>query len=118
MVAVMAGERRPRLSAGSANRGREDGDRSQTFEETAACSCLVDGLQPKVIGEFGDGVEGEGQQVEGGEDGGKVLLAVAEIVFEVIALVFQGIEAFVLDLPACPAAGRKCDNGVAIGSRS
>ena len=78
----------------------EDGDRSQTFEETAACSCLVDGLQPKVIGEFGDGVEGEGQQVEGGKDGGQVLLAVAEIVFEVIALVFQGIEASAMPISA------------------
>ena len=34
-----------------------------------------------------------------------MLLAVAEIVFEVIALGFQGVEAFVLDLPARPAAG-------------
>src|SRR5271170_2950420 len=93
---------------------KEDCDGSQPFEEAVACSCLV---EPKVIGEFGDGVEGEGQQVEGGEDGGQVLLAVAEIVFEVIALVFQGIEAFVLDLPACPAAGRQCDDGVAIGGQ-
>jgi hypothetical protein len=49
-------------------------------------------LEPKVIGEFSDGVEGEGQQVEGGEDVGEGLLAVAEIVLEVIALGFQGIK--------------------------
>jgi len=42
-------------------------------------------------------VGGEGQQVEDGDDGGEVLLAMAEIVFEVIALGFQGVEAF--DLP-------------------
>lgn len=72
---------------------KEDCDGSQPFEEAVACSCLVDGLEPSVIGEFSDGVEGEGQQVEGGEDGGQVLLAVAEIVFEVIALCFQDVEA-------------------------
>ena len=53
-------------------RGKDekDGDRSQTFEEAGAGSSFVDGLQPKVVGEFGNSVEGEGQQVEGGEDGG------------------------------------------------
>src|ERR1700732_4659883 len=49
---------------------KEDCDGSQPFEEAAACCCLVDGLEPKVIGEFSDGVEGEGEQVEGGEDCG------------------------------------------------
>jgi hypothetical protein len=62
-------------------------------------------LQPKIVGEFGNGVEGERQQVEGGEDGRQVLLSVAEIVLEVITLGFQGVEAFVLDLPARPATG-------------
>ena len=61
------------------------------------------------MGEFGNGVEGEGQQVEGGEDGGQVPLSMTEIVFEVIALSFQGVEAFVLDLPARPAAGCQFD---------
>ena len=86
-------------------KNEEDGDRSQPFEEAGTGSCLVDGLQPKIVGEFGNGVEGERQEVEGGEDGGQVLLAVAEVVFEVIALGFQGVEAFVLDLPARLAAG-------------
>ena len=45
-------------------------------------------------------MECEGQQVEDGKDSREVLLAVAEIVFEVVALGFQGVEAFVLDLPA------------------
>ena len=57
-------------------------------------------------------MEGEGGEVEDGEDRGQMMLAVAEIVLEVVALGFQGIEAFVLDLPACPAAGRQCDDGV------
>ena len=76
------------------------------FEEPASGAGLIDRLQPEIVGQVGDGVEREGQQVEDGKDGREVLLAVAEIVFEVIALGFQGIEAFVLDLPACPAAGR------------
>ena len=46
------------------------------------------------MGQVGDGVEREGQQVEDGEDGREVLLAVAEIVFEVIAFGFQDVEAF------------------------
>ena len=29
----------------------------------------------------------------------------AEIVFELVAVIFHHVEAFVLDLPACPAAG-------------
>ena len=74
-------------------------------------------MEPKVIGEFSDGVEGEGQQVEGGEDGGQVLFAVAEVVFEVIALCFQDVEAFVFDLPARPSAGRQFDDGVAVGGQ-
>jgi hypothetical protein len=51
-------------------KNEEYGDRSQTFEKAAAGSGLVDGLEPKGVGEFSNGVEGEGQQVEGGEDGG------------------------------------------------
>src|SRR5208282_4252369 len=96
---------------------KEDCNGSQPFEEATACSCLVDGLEPNVIGEFSNGVEGEGQQVEGGEDGGQVLLAVSEIVFEVIALCFQDVEAFVFDLPARPSAGRQFDDGVAVGGQ-
>ena len=48
---------------------------------------------------------GEGQQVQGGKHGGKVLLAVPEIVFQVVALGLQGVERLVFDLPACPATG-------------
>ena len=62
-------------------------------------------------------MEGEGQQVEGGEDGGQVLLAVAEIVFEVIALCFQDVEAFVFDFPARPSAGGQFDDGVGVGGQ-
>ena len=33
--------------------------------------------QPEIVGQVGDGVEREGQQVEDGKDGREVLLAVA-----------------------------------------
>jgi hypothetical protein len=40
------------------------------FKEAASGAGLVDGLKPEVVGEFGNGVEGEGEQ---GEDGDKPL---------------------------------------------
>ena len=40
-----------------------------------------------------------------GQQGGEVLFAVAEVVFEVIALGLEGVVVFVLDLPASPARG-------------
>ena len=46
-----------------------------------------------------DGMPGEGEQIEGGERHGEKLLAVPEIVFELIAVVFQNVEALVLDFP-------------------
>ena len=49
-------------------------DGSQMLEEAASGAGPVDSLPPKVVGELGNGVEGEGQQVEDGEDSGQVLL--------------------------------------------
>ncbi|QCQ22117.1 DUF4236 domain-containing protein [Desulfoglaeba alkanexedens ALDC] len=48
-------------------------------------------------------VHAEGQHHEGDEDGAKVFLAQAVVVFEVVALVLQGVEGFVFDAPARPA---------------
>ena len=42
---------------------------------------------------------GEGEHVEGGERHGQVALAMAEIVFEFVAVVFQDVEAFVVSRP-------------------
>jgi len=44
--------------------------------------------------------EGEGEQVDGGEGLGQALLVMTEVVFERVAVVFQHVEAFILDLPA------------------
>ena len=43
-------------------------------------------------------MEGKGQEVHGGEHHGEVFLAMAEVVFEVVAVVFEDVEALVLDL--------------------
>ena len=50
-------------------------------------------------------MEGESEQVQGHEHGREVVFPVAEIVLEIVAVVLQDIEAFVLDLPARPATG-------------
>src|SRR5258708_16174536 len=58
-------------------------------------------------------MEGEGGEVEDGEDRGQMMLAVAEIVLEVVALGFHRIEAFVLDFPARSATSCQFDDIVA-----
>ena len=68
------------------------------------------------IGQVEGGVGGERQQVLDDEDGGEVRLAVAEIVFGVVALGFQHIERLVFDLPPRPA-GRGHGGDVVAGDR-
>ena len=48
---------------------------------------------------------GEGEEVERGERHRQKRFAVAEIVFEFVAVIFHHVEGLVLDLPARPAAG-------------
>ena len=45
-------------------------------------------------------VDKEGQHHQGGGHGGKVLLAMTVIMFEVVTEVFEGVKGFVLHLPA------------------
>ena len=47
----------------------------------------------------------EGEQVQGDQNGREVLFSMAEAVFEVVPLVFENVEGFVLDLPPRPATG-------------
>src|SRR4051812_12611604 len=82
---------------------QEGGDGSQVFEEPG--SHLLHRLAPEIFGQIADGMEGESEQVQGDEHGGKIDFAVAEVVFEMVAVVLQNIEAFVLDLPTRPATG-------------
>src|SRR5208337_3769687 len=46
------------------------------------------------------GMPGEGEQIEGRQHHREKPLAVAEIVLEFVAVIFQNVEALVLDLPA------------------
>ena len=88
--------------------GREDdvdGKGTHDVEEADARVGNGAGLAPERFGEVGNGVEREGEQVEDGEHGGEIGFAVAEIVFEVVAFGLEGVEGFVLDLPAGAAAG-------------
>jgi hypothetical protein len=48
-------------------------------------AAVLQGLSPELVNEISDGVEGKGEQVEGGEGGSKMLLAMAEIVLEAVA---------------------------------
>ena len=58
---------------------------------------------PCLIGEIANRVTGERQQVQGRQHGGKMLLAVPEIVLQVVTLGLQRVEGLVLDLPSGPS---------------
>jgi hypothetical protein len=73
----------------------------ETFARPKRLACLL----PECFQAVAGGVEGEGQQVHSSEYSGQVFLAVPEVVGQVIAIVFQHVEGFVLDLPAGSGAG-------------
>src|SRR3954463_9834721 len=50
-------------------------------------------------------MEGESEQVQGDEHGGKIDFPMPKVVFEIVSVVLRNIEAFVLDLPTRPATG-------------
>ena len=80
---------------------QEGGDGREIVEELAAGADLLPGSAPEFVGDFADRVNGEGQEVQGHQDGGEVALAVTEIVLDV-----EDVEGLVLDLPAGATAGR------------
>jgi len=81
------------------------GDRGQMGEE--ACSLRRDpaGGDLGQLQQFENGVPGEGEEVQARQHHRQKTLAMAEIVLELVAVIFHHIEGFVLDLPACSAAG-------------
>src|SRR5208337_4000303 len=97
------GEREKQIVPGGED--QERGDRRQLVEEVVAWSELCPCGAPKIVANVADGMDCEGEQVQGGQNGREVLFSVAEAVFEVVALVFENVEGFVLDLPSRPAAG-------------
>src|SRR5690349_14583637 len=66
---------------------QEGGDGSQVFEEPAAGSHLLHRLAPEIFGQIADGMEGESEQVQGDEHGGKIGFPVPEVVFEMVAVI-------------------------------
>jgi hypothetical protein len=79
---------------------QESGDCGGIVEELAAGAELLPG-------DVADGVHGEGQQVQGHQNGGEVALAVTEIVLDVVSLGLEDVEGLVFDLPASATAGRE-----------
>ncbi len=67
--------------------GRDDPD---VLEEAGARPLGGSCVDPELFEAVADGVDGKRQQVEGGEQHGEVLLAVAEVVFEVVAVGLGG----------------------------
>jgi len=66
---------------------------------------FLPGRAPQFVGDIAGGMKREGQKVEGGENGGQALFAVAEIVFDVVAFGFQYIECLIFDFPSGTTAG-------------
>ena len=102
------------------------GDGAQVLEQAHSRAEPLAGLLPECFGEFAGGVQREGEQVEDDEHVGEGLGAVAEVVFEVVAVLLEDIEGFVLDLPSGAGAvdefgdvgavdGQVGDEGAAVG---
>ena len=108
---------------------REDaiaGDRAQVFEHPDSRSEALACPLPQGFDQVAGPVQGEGEQVQRDQHAGQGLLAVAEVVFEVVAPMLEDIEGFVLDFPAgapaggqfgdrVPVHGQIGDEGVAVG---
>ena len=60
------------------------------------------------------GVEQEREEVEGHEQGGKMLLAVTEIMFEMVALGFESVIVLILDLPTRTSSSDDVGNDVVV----
>jgi len=82
-------------------------DGAQVLEESVLGAAGGDGSASRENTEIGDGVEGEGEQVEADQG----LLAVAEAVLEVVAPGLEDVEGLVLDLPSGPAARGQVGRG-------
>ena len=80
------------------------GHHGQIGEEVASGNEFFPGflLQPAHL--VADGVDGEGDEVEHQQHVGKALLAVSEVVFEVVSVVLEFVEGFVFDFPSASCA--------------
>ena len=73
-------------------------------KEWAVRPDLFPGRALQFVGDVAVGMKREGQKVEGNENRGKVLLAVAEIVFEMVTFGFEHVKCLIFNFPAGPAA--------------
>jgi hypothetical protein len=90
---------------GPGGKDRVGGDGGQMGEEAGSLGRGLARGDPGRLQQFERGVPGEGEQVQARQHHRQKTLAMAEIVFELVAVIFHHVEAFVLDLPARPAAG-------------
>src|ERR1700739_299456 len=74
----------------------EAGQGCEVSEEARSLFRRLSGLAPRRLEKVENRMPGEGEHVEGGERHGQIGLAMPEIVFEFVAVVFQDVEAFVL----------------------
>src|SRR5208337_4181485 len=101
------GEREKQVVPGGED--QECGDRRQLVEEVVAWSKFCPCCTPKIVANVADGVDCEGEQVQVVQARREVFFSVTGAVFEVVALVFESVAAFVLDLPPRPATGCECN---------
>ena len=76
------------------------GQRFQMLEEPLPPPERGANLLVTLVGEFQERVQSKGQQVHRDQEAGEVLLAVSEVVLQVIAPILEHVIALVLDLPA------------------
>jgi hypothetical protein len=62
---------------------------SDVFEEAFSGELGLAGFDPQIFEAVADGIRGEGQHVHGGEQHDEVMLAVTEIMLEMIAVVLE-----------------------------
>src|SRR5580693_1003944 len=92
---------------GPGGKDRVGGDRGQMVEEAGSLRRGLACSDPGRLQQFERSVPGEGEEVQARQHHRQKALAMAEIVFELVAVIFHHVEAFVLDLPARPAAGER-----------
>src|SRR5512139_3071436 len=78
---------------------------TQVFEESPPGGCRTSDGAVCIVQPFKRGMGEEGQQVEGGQKIGQMLLAVGKVMVEMIAVVLEDIVVFVLDFPTGTACG-------------
>ena len=83
------------------------GEGFEVLKEPAPRSDLVANQPVVFIGQFQQGVQPKGQQVHRHQQGGEMLFAVAEVMFQMIAPVLEHVVILVFDLPAGPPGGHQ-----------